>query len=411
MRVLFVCHRFPFPPSRGGKIRPFNIVKHLTESGHQVTVASLARSADEAVAGAGLSRYCHRYLVEQIGTLPALGRMLLRLPTVVPSSIGYFCSPALKRRVAALAIERSFDLVFVHCSSAAQYVCNLTDVCKILDFGDMDSQKWFEYAQFRSWPLSTGYWLEGRKLEREEARLARRFDLCTCTTLAERETLDSYRTGSSTDWFPNGVDAEYFTPARDPCHPARLCFVGRMDYFPNQQGMFEFCRTVWPELRRRRPALELVIVGADPSPAIRDLGKLPGITVTGSVPDVRPYVRSSVLTLAPLSIARGTQNKILESMALGVPVISSPLAAKGVDAVAGEHLMTASTPAQWTDAVLRLVEEPETRARFAEAARARVLSHHSWPASMRRLDRIIDRARDLHGARAHLAASDVEPVR
>jgi sugar transferase (PEP-CTERM/EpsH1 system associated) len=331
--------------------------------------------------------------------------MIARLATLAPSSPGYFYSPALARRVAAALSSQSFDFVFVHCSSVAQYVDDAEGLPKVLDFGDMDSQKWLEYSHYQPWPLSMGYWLEGRKLERAEARLARRFDLCTCTTLAERETLDAYGTGTPTDWFPNGVDAEYFSPGKETYDANRLCFVGRMDYFPNQQGMFEFCRTVWPELRRRRPTLELVIVGADPSPAVRELGKLPGVTVTGSVPDVRPYVSRSVLTLAPLSIARGTQNKILESMALGVPVISSPLAAKGVDAVAGEHLLTASTPAQWAQSVLRLVEDSAARGQFAEAARVRVLSHHSWAASMVRLDRVIERARELHRAGAQVGGS------
>ena len=403
MRILYVCHRFPYPPQRGGKIRPFNMIRHLSAQGHEVTVASLARTRAEAEAGQGIRAFCHDYWVEVVSPVGAWLRMIGRLATFSPSSPGYFYSAALARRLSAAA--RSFDLVFVHCSSVAQYVEGMQDLPKVLDFGDMDSQKWLEYANYRPWPLSTGYWLEGRKLQREEARLARLFDLCTCTTLAERETLDGYGAGTPTDWFPNGVDAEFFAPSAQPYDADRLCFVGRMDYFPNQQGMFAFCRTVWPELRRLRPALELTIVGADPSPAVRDLGKLPGVTVTGSVADVRPYVSQSALTLAPLSIARGTQNKILESMALGVPVISSPLAAKGVDAVAGEHLLTASTPAEWTEAILRLAENPATRRRFAEAARARVLSHHSWAASMRRLDRVIERARELHGARVASAAA------
>ena len=157
-------------------------------------------------------------------------------------------------------------------------------------------------------------------MERAEKRLASRFDLCTATTHAEWETLEGYRTGVASDWFPNGVDSAYFAPTDDPYDADTIAFVGRMDYYPNQQCMFDFCANTLPLLRAKRPALKLLIVGADPSPAVLQLGRTsPNVTVTGSVPDVRPYLRKSALMVAPLNIARGTQNKILEAMALGRP--------------------------------------------------------------------------------------------
>ena len=258
----------------------------------------------------------------------------------------------------------------------------------------MDSQKWLEYAHYKPFPLSAGYWWEGTRLLAEEKRLARRFDLCTATTRAEWETLDSYGTGVASDWFPNGVDSEYFAPGStsDDAYEANtVVFVGRMDYYPNQQCMFDFCRDTLPLLRAQRPGVKLTIVGADPSPAVRKLGELDGVTVTGSVPDVRPYVRQAALTVAPLTIARGTQNKVLEAMAMGVPVVASSAAAGGVDAIPGEHLLVADTPMQQRDAILGLMSSPEQRAALSRAGRARMLSNHAWPQSMARLDGIIDR--------------------
>jgi sugar transferase (PEP-CTERM/EpsH1 system associated) len=392
MNVLYVCHRFPFPPKRGGKIRPFNMIRHLSRN-HRVTVCSLVRSDDEAKEGEGLASHCARYEMVRVSDPVQAARMVARLPTPVPSSFGFFYSPELQRRIdAALARER-FDLVFVHCSSVARYVENVRGVPKILDFGDMDSQKWREYAQAKAIPLAWGYALEAAKLEREEARLARRFDLCTATTRAEWETLEGMRTGVATDWFPNGVDAEYFAPAGRPYDPDRIVFVGRMDYYPNQQCMQWFCAEVMPRLRERRPSLRLAIVGADPTPAMRKLGELPGVTVTGSVPDVRPYLHEAAMMVAPLSIARGTQNKILEGMAAGVPVVCSRVAAGGVDASAPEHLLVATTPEDYVAAIVRVLDDPTERARLASAGRARMLSHHAWPQSMRRLDAIVERCR------------------
>lgn len=397
MKILYVCHRFPFPPKRGGKIRPFNMIRHLHAS-HEVTVASIARSQAEAEEGRELAKHCARFELAVVKAPVQTARMIARLPTPAPSSIGYFHSTELARKIRRLLATHAFDLIFVHCSSVAHYVENVARVPKILDFGDMDSQKWLEYARYKPFPMNVGYWVEGRKMVAEEKRLARRFDSCTATTRAEWETLDGYRTGTTADWFPNGVDTDYFCPTDEAYDRDVISFVGRMDYYPNQQCMFDFCAKTWPLLRERRPTLRLTIVGADPPPAIRDLERIPGIAVTGSVPDVRPYLLQSALTVAPLNIARGTQNKILEAMALGVPVVASEIAAGGVDAFSGQHLLTARTPGEYRSAILDVLQNPRKRARLSGAARERMLSHHSWSRSMQRLDEIIERCIGRHAA-------------
>jgi len=395
VKILYVCHRFPYPPKRGGKIRPFNMIRHLSAS-HEVTVASLARSPEEADEARGIAPYCAEYHLATVPSWRQWARMLATLPTPTTASASYFHSPDLARTIRGLLRKRKFDLIFVHCSSVAHYVAHVDDVPKILDYGDMDSQKWLEYSRYKPFPLSLGYRWEGMKLLAEEKRLARKFDLCTATTRAEWETLESYRTGAPTDWFPNGVDSRYFALGDEPYDPDTISFVGRMDYYPNQECMFEFCRSTLPLLRARRPSLQLLIVGADPSPAVRKLGEMPGVTVTGSVPDVRPYLHRSALTVAPLNIARGTQNKILEAMASGVPVVTSRVAAGGVDAVDGEHFLIAGTPSEYCAAILRIIEDPGDRRRLSEAGRARVLTHHAWSKSMQRLDRIVERAMSMH---------------
>ncbi|WP_291994449.1 TIGR03087 family PEP-CTERM/XrtA system glycosyltransferase [Candidatus Accumulibacter sp. ACC003] len=391
MNILYVCHRFPFPPKRGGKIRPFNMIRHLSASGHRVTVCSLARSPEEAAEGQGIAAHCASFEVAQVSDRVQTLRMITRLPLTTPSSMGYFYSPSLRQRVRRLLGAEKWDLIFVHCSSVAQYVEDVRDVPKILDFGDMDSQKWLEYANYKPFPLSLGYRLEGTKMLAAEKRLARLFDLCTATTRAEWETLEGYRTGVPTDWFPNGVDADFFCPVDEPYDPETLSFIGRMDYYPNQECMARFCEQIWPLLKERRPSLKLLIVGADPSPEMRKLGELPGVTVTGSVPDVRPFIRQSALMVAPLNIARGTQNKILEAMAMGVPVVTSRVAAGGVDAESVTHFLVADTPQEYSEAILRILDDPAERRRLALAGRQRMLSNHAWPHSMARLDGIIDR--------------------
>ncbi|MFT6915442.1 MAG: sugar transferase (PEP-CTERM/EpsH1 system associated) [Motiliproteus sp.] len=389
MNILYVCHRFPFPPKRGGKIRPFNMISHLTASGHTVSICSLVRSDTEAQETAGIAAHCHQHFMATVDNRVQTLRMIARLPLRTPSSMGYFYSSKLKRHIDQLVKQESFDLIFVHCSSVAQYVSDIEGIPKILDFGDMDSKKWLSYTHSKPFPLSLGYWLEGKKLEREEKRLARKFDLCTCTTKTEFQTLNDYNTGVATDWFPNGVDSEFFKPDGQDYDPHAISFIGRMDYYPNQLCMLDFCRNTLPLLKQRIPDTKLFIVGAEPSKEIWALDRLPGVTVTGSVDDVRPYIQRTAAMVAPLAIARGTQNKILEAMAMGVPVVSSHEAAGGIDAVANQHFLIAETPTEYADALWSLMTDSTRRAEFAALGRVRMLSNHYWPASMKRLESII----------------------
>jgi hypothetical protein len=165
-----------------------------------------------------------------------------------------------------------------------------------------------------------------------------------------------------------------------------------MDYFPNQEATVEFCRNVLPLVRERRPDTKLTIVGAEPSREVRDLGRISGVSVTGTVPDVRPFVRSAALSLATLTIARGTQNKILESWAMGVPVIASSQAATGVDATPGEHLVVADGPQDLAEAILRLLNDTDARRRLAEAGRSRVEQRYTWERAMVRFDSLLETA-------------------
>ncbi len=398
MNILFLSHRVPFPPNEGGKIRAYHMIRHLHQH-HRLVVASLAESPEEAERAAELKDYCHDLIVETVPPARRWAQAVAALPTSTPSSVAYFWSRRLHDRIRAAVADHSFDAVLAHCAFVAQYVRASDARFRLLDFVDMDSGKWAEYAIHRRFPLSLGYRLEAAKLRAYERRAAAWFHHCSVTTAGELETYRQSGSAVPCSVLANGVDMKYFNqgaPRRR--EGAVLAFLGRMDYFPNVDGICYFAREVFPLIQTRCPQAELRIIGMNPTAEVRALAQTPGILVTGSVPDVRPYLNDAAVTIAPLRIARGTQNKVLESMALGIPVVATTPAARGVQAEAGTHLLVADDPASLSEQVLRLLWNPQLGEQMARAALEQVQRSHNWAATCAQLDQL------LHTHTARIAA-------
>jgi polysaccharide biosynthesis protein PslH len=389
MNILFLCHRYPYPPNRGGKIRPFQMIRHLSQN-HSVVVASLAHTEQELLEGSDLAKHCELAIGAVLPDRTRWSQAVQALATSEPSSLAYFRSKQLQRKVSETWAKRKFDAIWVHCAFAAQYALTLQGPARrILDFGDIDSGKWQEYSEIRRFPLTLGYALEARKLRAFEIAAAKKFDRITVTAPGERETFEGMNPGMPCTVIPNGVDTDYFHSKLSIRTSRVLVFLGRMDYFPNIQGISQFAKTIFPLIRRDVPDVTLQIVGANPTNEVRSLGNIPGVSVTGFVKDVRPFLDGAAVALAPLLIARGTQNKILECMACGVPVVSTPQAAKGVQATPGEHLLVGEGADAFAQAVLDLLKHPERGLALSTAARAQVERVHSWPMSMKILDKVL----------------------
>ncbi len=388
MNILFVCHRLPYPPNRGGKIRPFNMIRHLSQR-NSVVVASLAHNPDELKAGEPLKQYAE-VIADVLPDSQRWMQSFAALPTSMPSSVAYFRSARLQKAINERARGTRFDVIFVHCAFVAQYVLDIPARLRVMDFGDLDSGKWAEYSQQKSFPLSWMYGYESAKLRAYEARLAQAFDRCTVTTQGEKDEFEKLGVSRPCDVIPNGVDLSYFSDqGNNPAAKPAIVFLGRMDYFPNIDAVCYFAEAILPLIRAKVPEAEFRIVGSNPARKIRDLAKLPNTVVTGHVPDVRQYVRDASMTVAPLRIARGTQNKILESIGMGIPVVASPQAAKGIQAVPGRDLLVGETPDAFAEHVIALLRNPLLRQRLALAGRKQVESAHLWPVSMNILDSVL----------------------
>lgn len=392
MKILFVCHRLPFPPNRGGKIRPFNMIQHLSRK-HEVVVASLAETEQELRDGAGLEKHCAEVIAELLPKPVRWRQACMALFTQEPSSVAYFRSKELHRKVQHKLREQKMDCVIVHCAFVAQYVIGWEGGLRWLDYGDLDSGKWAEYGEHRSFPLSLGYQLEAKKLRNYEAMLASQFHQCTVTTRGERDTYALLGASTPCAVIPNGVDTSYFNrPVQGPENSKVIAFLGRMDYYPNIDGVLYFIRDIFPLIQKAIPDVQLRVIGSNPSRQIRDLARVAGVTITGHVADVRPYLADAAVAVAPLRLARGTQNKILESMAMGIPVVCTPEAAKGIQAVPDEHLYVGGDPQTFARHTLALLQDVELRCALARRARVQVEGEHNWPASMQVLDLVLDQA-------------------
>jgi sugar transferase (PEP-CTERM/EpsH1 system associated) len=386
-RLLYLVHRVPFPPNRGDRIRSYHFLRHLSER-FDVSLATLADEPVAAETRRELARLCEQVAIEPLGRSRWV-RAAASLARGKSVTEGLFASPALRRTVQSWAAEKSFDAALVFCSSMVQYLdCPpLKDVPTVVDLVDVDSQKWFDYGAKSRGLKRMLFNLEGRRLRQLEVSLPARTRAITLVSEAEASLYRRFCPSDKIVAVPNGVDLDYFRPAQDgnnpwtdlpPADRCQIVFVGALDYRANIDAVTWFAAEVWPAVRSQHPELQLALVGREPAPAVRRLAEIPGIRIFANVPDVRPHLAAAKIVIAPLRIARGIQNKVLEAMAMAKPVICSPAALEGLAAEPGRHLALADRPAEWQQTIAAWTENPAQPHKLSLSARRFVVEHHAW---------------------------------
>jgi sugar transferase (PEP-CTERM/EpsH1 system associated) len=390
MRLLYVAQRVPYPPNRGDKITTYHEILHLAGK-HAVSVACLAEDRDDLDNVKDLAQIAASVDAVPLSRQRARGRALCALPSGKSLTVAYFGEPELHRRVADVMSERRIDAIIVYSSGVAQFVERYADVPRIMQFADLDSLKWEQYARMSSPPMRWVYQSEYRRLLRYESRLASTFNHSLVSTKRELEDFRRLIPGTSVSCVTNGVDLEYFRPTDTPAIPDSLIFMGVMDYFPNVEAVTWFSKEVLPLVRREIPAATFTICGARPTADVLRLAREPGVIVTGRVPDVRPYLARAAVGVVPLRIARGIQNKLLEAMAMGLPAVSTTAAYLGIEAVPGKDLLVADGEIPFADAVVRLLKDERLRREMGLSARNLVAREYTWETQMARLDLVLER--------------------
>ncbi|EMI44597.1 TIGR03087 family PEP-CTERM/XrtA system glycosyltransferase [Rhodopirellula sp. SWK7] len=403
-RVLMLTHRFPYPPNRGDRIRSYNLLRVLSQRFRM----TLGCTADEAVAVGErehLASLCDEVFVADLAPYRRLASAGKSVVFGGSLTEGMFASNALSRQVVDWHAERPFDAVLIFCSSMFPHVDNkaFAGTPKIVDLVDVDSLKWQQMSRESRLLKRLVYAIESRRVQKLEQRIAEQATAVALVSDSEAE-LFRLRVNAKTPVFgiSNGVDTDYFRPAmprpispspRLPLSPTsrplRLVFTGVLDYRPNVEGLLWFCRQVMPQMRGRLD-VQLSIVGRRPCRQVFELGTLPGVTVVGEVPDVRPSLHNADIAISPLKLARGIQNKVLEAMACGLPVVLTPQSAEGIDAESGKEFWIADSVDQWCGALAELAADSNRRQSMGEAARNLVKAEYSWSARMADFVSVID---------------------
>lgn len=395
--VLFICHRFPYPPDRGEKIRAWHLIRHLAQS-HRLFVGCLVDDARDWQHRPALDAVCAATGCFAIDKRRQKLRALMKIRPGRPLMLDYYDHPGLHRWVRDLAARERIDAVYIFSAAMAPYGLPVAAPRKLLDMVDVDSEKWAEYARKSRWPASLVWAREARTLLAYERRAALACDRTLLVTEAEcrRFAALAPECRDRLGWLENGVDLAQFAPAPAAPDPYPqggvgdgpwLALVGNMDYWPNADAAAWFAREVFPALRTRPAPPRLAIVGANPGPAVQSLDGLPGVLVTGRVDDVRPYIAHAAVVLAPLRIARGVQNKVLEGMAMGRPVVASPQAFEGIRAEPGRDLLVADGVAATARAVAAVLDGGHPG--LGPAARRLMERTYSWSAQLAALDAML----------------------
>ena len=379
-RLLFITHRVPYPPDKGERVRAFHEIAALAEH-FSVTLATLAHSDGDVAAASELGRWCEKVLTGLAGGRLGLVRGAFSAAAGRSATEGFFRNKRLLRALAEECGRKPFDLVFGYSSSTLPYVLAVPAKARVMDLVDVDSAKWASYAQAARGPKRWLYAREARGVRALERMAVERCDAVLLVSAAETQALGE--AGRRVTPVGNGVDTEYFASQPAPADgPPGLVFTGTMDYRPNIEGVSWFVREVWPGLRAEVPDATFTIVGRDPAAEVRRLTEVPGVTVTGTVPDVRPYLAAAAVAVCPLHIARGIQNKILEAMAMDRAVVASPGALEGLEIAAGTEALQADSPEEWVRCILGLLRDEPRRRAMERAARTRVVADYSWPGRM-----------------------------
>jgi sugar transferase (PEP-CTERM/EpsH1 system associated) len=382
MRVLVLTHRLPYAPNRGDRLRAFHMLQRLHQRA-EVELVSFIHDDEEASHVDEVREFVSHVTTLRVPKLRNYVRALAALPTGKPLTHALLDAPGMIETLEEIRRLRRPDVVFAYCSGMARFALAppLDDIPFVLDFVDVDSKKWSDMAESANPPLSWLYRREAATLGAFEAKAAVAAQAALVVNDREARIASALAPTAAVRVLANGVEAGRLNPVTEPAESAQVVFCGVMNYAPNNEGMQWFVREVWPLVRAARPDATLAIVGSDPTAELTSqCASDPSIDVTGRVADVREWLWQSAVAIAPLHVARGVQNKVLEGVAAGLPVVITDAVAGGVPSAVASATRLANVPKQFAHHVLELLAyTPAERRAIALTADLNALN---WDATL-----------------------------
>lgn len=396
-KLLYLCHRIPYPPNKGDKIRSFNILKALADH-YEIFLGCFIDDPFDYQYETQLANWCSEYYCRPQHKIVAKLKGLTSFITGKPITLPYYYDRELQHWVDQTIRQQKIDTVFLYSSAMAQYVDGkmYAHLHRVLDFVDIDSDKWRQYAEKNQGIMRYVYQREFKLLAAKEQYYCKTFDYSLFVSDDEANLFRQQTPAISRPKVKallNGVDTVFFdpdfashatengrqtAPVEPQCHTPYLVFTGAMDYWANVDAVCWFVREVWPVLKQQRPELYFYIVGGNPSAEVVALTQQPDVVVTGRVHDIRPYIANAEVVVAPLRIARGIQNKVLEAMAMNKPIVATGMAMEGINAPNGPFLQQSDDAIEFANYCLALLAAQDSQ----NPNRQWVIEHFTWPATL-----------------------------
>lgn len=387
-KILFLTPRFPYPPIGGDKLRAFNIIKYLAQQ-NEVTVLSLSEKSSDLNELATFKNYVHQVITFKIHPFFSYLKSFRGVFSKLPIQTHYYYSSKVKNFINDELKRNNYDLVFVHLIRMAEYIKDNDEYRKFIDLTDAISLNYERAKKYRHGIFRWINFIEHKRVRQYESQISKHFDKVFLISEVDKDYLNDISENSNIEVLENGVDLKYFYPNPNFPKEKKIIFLGNMRTFPNQDAALYFAEKIFPVIRAQIPDLFFWILGVYPTKHILALNKLPNVKITGFVQDIREHIWSSIATVSPIRVGAGVQNKILESMALGTPVITTPIGNEGINAKDKEEIFIANNSNDYKNILLKLIESKSYRENISINARRFVENNYEWNSILSKLDRII----------------------
>lgn len=389
MKILFITPRLPYPPHGGDKLRAFNFIKYLSRK-HTIYLISFIESEKELEYVAPMKEYCADVEVILLKPMQSYINCILYSLSLIPFQVAYYRDGRMKDKIRKVIETEKIIGIYIHLLRMAQYVKDIKGINRILDLTDALSLSLKRSLRFRNHLFFLFYFVEWLKISIYEPRIVKHFNRCLLVSAIDRKTSRSLSRADNISIISNGVDFDYFKPTGKEYNHNSIVFIGNLHSFPNRDAVLYFYRDILSLIKEEIPDIKFYIVGINPPEKILELAKDKNVIITGGVDDSRPYLSDAAAMVCPIRVATGMQNKILEAMAMGLPVISTSVATLWMDRKEGSGVLTADAPAEFAKKVIEVIKNKDMREELSLNARKLIVENYDWNKNINKLELLFE---------------------